>query len=141
MDISLLIMAAPHVDSPYLKGDIVSASLMHGEECTNPRFVLVNITGVPDKAPPSILLKRIKRMLEKENFVLEGNPPVPRRLRRRQWHLKPADLPVGARNTLLADRKITVTWTQAKPYLKRRFVVVEDDVSQDTETPITDDDV
>ncbi len=141
MDISLLIMAAPRADSPYKVGDVISADIMHGEECSNPRFVLVNITNIPDKAPRKVLLRRVKRMLEEPIEKIDFLTKETTSLRRRAWRIRPKDIPKKARTILLRDRKITVTWGQAKKYLTRKFVVVESDPNQDTSTTIQDADI
>lgn len=144
MDISLLIWADPDTHAQgYQLGDIISVSLMHNEECSNARFVLVNITGVPDKAPPDVLLARIKYMLEEpESIIINiSDAPTKSRRRRRAWNIKPANIPQVIRTQLLADRKITVTWIQAKPFLLKRFVVDDANPLLDNETSITDNDI
>jgi len=140
MDISLLILVEP--PPSYKVGDILDVSLMTNEECTANRCALINVTGIPNKAPPDVLLERIKTMLEAPITVIRRTEMQPARsftLRRRAWNLK--DAPQTAWDDIFENRKITVTWNQVKSFLKKRFVVDELVHSMDEFVTIKDDDL
>lgn len=137
MDISLLVLAVKTQNSSYHRGDIIDVSIMHNEECTHPRFVLVNITDLPDKAPPAVILKRMKTMLERPAMVQAFSEQT----RRRAWRVNYEGLPANVRKTLLEDRKITVPWTVAKSHIGKRIVTNVDQPETDTLIYIKDGDV
>ena len=64
MDISVLLMAENIEAHANFLGDVVSVSEFHGSDCSNPRFVLLHITGIVDNAPQAPQFKRLKEMLE-----------------------------------------------------------------------------
>ena len=71
---------------------------------------------------------------------LTGN--VPAIARSRAYRIPPSILPAAKRNKLLADREITVTWAQAKPFIRKKLVAVDTDASADDETTeLTDGDI
>jgi hypothetical protein len=71
-------------------------------EISAPRTGYVHVTGVPDDK-----YQRIKNVLERQD---EGF--------KRVWAGVASRIPVNARNRLVADRRITVTWTQFRNFLR-----------------------
>jgi hypothetical protein len=72
-----------------------------------PRTGYIHVTGVPDQR-----FARIKDVLLTPWTV--GTATVERRL----WRGVASRVPANARNRLLADRQITVTWTQFRNFLQ-----------------------
>jgi hypothetical protein len=54
--------------------------------------------------------------------------------RKRGWRIPASVLPANVRNQLLNNREITVTWLQAKPYVRNKIVADRFDSTQDDET-------
>ncbi len=123
----------------YRRGDIVKVYLT--SEIVEPptigtRMAFIHITGVPDVAPFEDIKNILTRSIHNEVYL---NRPV---LRRRAWRLPNANLPQAIKNQLIATQEITVTWTQAKPYIRKKAIVNALDVLQDNEaTEITDTDI
>ncbi len=135
MDISLTIMVAPPEGSMYRVGDIIDCSLMTSSPCRHPRFALIHITGIPDRAPSAPLLKRIRRMfgasIEDNQQLL--NPIV---LRRRKWFFDPVNTPNAVKQAIRDNKEFTATWAQLKEYIRRKLITKNDDESLDTSLPI-----
>lgn len=140
MDICLLIMAKPSTGSTYRKGDIVEVSMQGSSPCRHPKFVMIKINGVPDKAPADILLKRIKLALCSE-IKDASNLADMRVIRRRRWLIDYSLIPKSIKDKLRDNKEVTGTWEQLKSVLVRRIVNVEEDDTQDTLIAITDDDL
>jgi hypothetical protein len=140
MDIILTIMANPNTGSTYKGGDIIGASPNHTSKCRHQTLAMVRVLGVPEVIPPVPLLKRIKQTLENS---IQNNQGMSNKktLRRRRWFLDLANAPQAVKIALRDDREYTATWTQVKPYIKRRIVVDDNDESRDTFAVITDDDL
>ena len=96
-----------------LQGD---SSYKLNSPCTHPRFAFVHITGVPD-----ISINTIRKKL---SIAIEDNtdPEKPTLVRRRLWHIPTSIVPVGIRQTLLTDHEVTLTWSQVKPYIRKKLV-------------------
>jgi len=137
MDISLLVFAVELPSSPYSVGDIVHVEIMHNEECSHSRFVLINIIDIPDKAPAKALLTRLKLMLEAPIKTDSFDDD----LRRRAWRINFKGMPKLALQKLIADRKITIGWQQAKEYLGRRLITEPNQPLTDGSIYIKDEDV
>ncbi len=119
LDISLYVMAFPSThDLPpekeygrYKRGDIVDVyrrsqvitTTKEGQRC-----VYVHITGVPAPA-----IRNAKKLMQGYYDVNDETL-----LGRRLFNIDPQTIPLALRQELAANREITVTWTQAKPYLK-----------------------
>lgn len=140
MDICLLIMAKPSEGSTYRKGDIVDVSVQGSSPCRHPKFVMIKINGVPDKAPPEILLKRLKLGLC-SGIKDVANLSEMRVIRRRKWLINYPLIPKSIKDKLRDNKEVTGTWQQLKSILVRRVVNVEEDDTQDTLIVITDDDL
>ena len=54
--------------------------------------------------------------------------------RRREWRIPPGIVPTGLRNQLINDREIAITWTQAKPYIRKKIISNRLDPSTDDES-------
>jgi hypothetical protein len=99
-------------DYPMLGVVAVYPYMNDAEEITAPRTGYVHVTGVPDNK-----YQRIKDVLERQyevNIGAEG----PVFFKKRVWAGVASRIPVNARNRLLADRKITVTWTQFRNFIQ-----------------------
>lgn len=137
-------------------GDVIDAidtasfaTLVGGEYRVNGgigsvRLGFIHITGVPTTV--SKVRQLIKGGLHKKQTVTDDVTGLQRNvdvatLRKHKWRINPADVPLAARNKLIAQREITITWTQAKNFLKRKTVVSELDATQDSTTLIVDSDV
>lgn len=121
MDITLQIMAYPPTHDlsynlakearRYKRGDIVAVYLR--SEVVEPphigsRMVFIHIIGVPVTA-----IQKAKKLMDAHFDSIN----IRILLKRRRFNIDPQSLPVSVRNQLIANREITVTWTQAKPYL------------------------
>jgi hypothetical protein len=99
----------------YKLGDIVEVlddSKHDGNIVANPiapPFYLVRITGVTKE-------QALKYM---ESYV-EVAGKVTTVIRRRLYNVEVANIPTAIKNVLLADRYISVTWTQVKNYIRNR---------------------
>jgi hypothetical protein len=67
-----------------------------------PRTGYVGVTGVPDDK-----FERIKEVLTRDDVGFK-----------RVWAGVASRIPVNARNRLVADRRITVTWTQFRNFIQ-----------------------
>ncbi len=122
VDVTLIVIGkAPtfvsaHAEGQYQKGDIFdalrTAKLGAAAPAFNRKFIWIHITGVP------VTAIRKAKFLAKPSF----DPAFPEddevMLSRRRWRVLLDDLPAGVKATLLAERQITVTWEQAKPFIK-----------------------
>ena len=102
-----------------------------------PRTGYIHVIDVPD----TISFKRVRRVVTNAYRVWALPEVNPRRIkkRRRLFRLRPSLVPAAARNRLLADREITVTFTQFKNFVRKLTVVDVDDPTTDTETVALDD--
>ena len=108
-------------------GDIINVWETTGEDVTfGGKFLYVHITGVPDIS--NAKKKRLRDMLVEQDWVggtdteLEmDHLPGPTLRNSRRWHIPRGALPVSARRKLREDGEITVTWTKAKPYIRRKL--------------------
>jgi len=137
MDISLLVMENLHPDANYRRGDVVDVSKYHTEECSHPRFVLVCVMNIPENFPKPVAMRRLKQMLEAQ--IKTGAKH--RSIRRRAYRFNFSLMPTPKRQLLLEDRRMEMEWSEAKSYLARRFIINNDDDSQDGHTFLTDEDV
>lgn len=98
-------IVAVHEDDKH-DGDLVANPVM-------PPWYLIKIPGVT--------VAQVQHAMESERsaVVLDemGNPAV---IRRRKFRLNINDIPAGARNTLLTDRYLEVTLTQARNYIRNK---------------------
>jgi hypothetical protein len=88
-----------------------------------PNFVVLKLPGVPVKKAR----KFIDQDMIDDGLEEDGITPKKVTYRRRLWQIQWNDLPVGARNKLLADGEITIgplaqgadyTWAQFRNFLK-----------------------
>jgi len=140
MDISLTIMINPPANSRYRAGDIIECSPLSSSPCRHPRFALIHITGVPDKAPRKALLRRVKRMF---TGVIENRAQLnnPRLIRKRKWFINPKTIPNAVKIQLRDNKEYTTTWDNIKPFLLRKVVVDDNDETKDTTQAVKDGDV
>jgi len=98
----------------------------------NDVFCYIHIKDVPD----TLNRQRIKAKLLEPVTILDEL------VRRKMWHIPPSILPVAFRQRLLADREATVTFIQAKNYIRRKTTPVLLDPDQDDiTTTLTDGDL
>lgn len=122
-DVTLLAMEAdnPGVaddESRWRRGEVVDVFPL--EQCPgpagHPRHLHIHITGVP------FTLEQVKRALTKRH---SGDPALELLdqgiIARRRFCINAADIPINARNQLVTNREITVTWNQVKSYIRRRL--------------------
>ncbi len=74
-------------------------------------------------------------------YTLEGTATavklsgsVPAIARKRAWRIPPNILPGVKKNKLIANREITVTWAQVKPFIRKKRVTIDTDRTADDET-------
>lgn len=142
-DITLMIMAtvanhplatAKDEAFRYKPGDIVqlyvtediadwdgSKYLMHNTP-THPRFAYIHVTGIPDN-----ISRNVNRLME--NFQV-----IAQKYRRRRFRVLPSALPVVVRNRLRNEKQLTVDWSTAKSYIRKKLVINVNDSSTDDET-------
>jgi hypothetical protein len=65
-------------------------------------------------------------------YTATGERQMP--ARKAKWRIPASILPVNIRNTLLTNREITVTWEQAKPFIRKKVVANRLNATQDDET-------
>jgi hypothetical protein len=109
---------------------------------SNPDVVYVHITDVPNAQAA----KAGRLMEDERELTARGQPGggdegdyISRRLHK--YRVEKQDIPAAARQALIDDGEITVTWTQAKPYIKKKVVIDEMDSTTDTEVILTDGDL
>lgn len=95
----------------YKRGDIVAVYLR--SKIVEPphigsRMVFIHITNVP-----VIAIQKAEKLMMSYNDSVNTETI----LKRRRFNINPQSLPLAVRNALITNREITVTWTQAKPYL------------------------
>ena len=122
-----LIMGVNHTHSDpekqargcYGIGDIVEVlddSKHNGDLVANPiaaPFYLVRITGVTKAQGEKYMAPYIEPGTE-----LTENPVT---LRRRQFNVEVSSIPSGIRNQLLANRYVSVSWSQVRNYIRNRM--------------------
>jgi len=102
-----------------------------------PWHAVIFITGIPDGPNAKAKALRIRQLLMAGNR--DGSGVL---IRRRVWRIPPAILPSALRTKLQTTQTATVTWDQAKPYIRKKIVNVLTDATQDDETSqLTDADV
>lgn len=95
-------------------GTLISNDYMPNDVIGSHRLGFVFIKDVPI----SVLNKARQALIKSHKSVTpEDNVQL---LLRRIWGIDVQSVPVAARNKLLADRYITVTWLQAKSYIKNK---------------------
>jgi len=119
------------------RGDICAVYLTSEVGVTNPDNPMgfIHITDEPDKA-----YEKIKERLTSpiRNEVILDRPI----LRKRKWRILASAIPISARNRLLTDREITVTWNQVKPYIRKKIIISQSNPALDDEIIIlTDEDI
>ena len=142
MDITLQVMIEPPThDLSYdaaknaarnRRGDVIGVYLTSDvTEPPNPngRLGFIHITGVPDVLSFDRIRERLTSAFHDPLLVTEKVM-----WRKRKWRIRASVIPAGARNTLLTTKELTVTWLQAKPYLRRKEVFNRLDVTADDET-------
>lgn len=87
-------------------GDLVANPIM-------PPWYLVRITGVTKEQA----LKYMQPYIDPATVGTE-NPVT---LRRRQYNVEVANIPLAVRQTLLQDRYIEFTWAQVRNYVRNRL--------------------
>jgi hypothetical protein len=98
---------------------------------SSPRSMFIHITAVP----PALVPKFQQRITQSIRAARD-------RLRLRQFRLRLSLMSVPARDQLLADKEITMTWTQFKSVTIRKIIINVLDASLDDEsTSIIDGDV
>ena len=129
---------AQNTAARYRRGDIVGVYKRSEvvESPSNPRLGFVHITGVPITSQQ---FERVKRRLTTGMYSpevgLAGRGLAGRTtLRRRKWRLLASAVPLAARNTLMAQGEITVSWAVAKSYFRRKVITNNLDPSLDDET-------
>jgi len=118
-------------------GDVISVSELHSGVCSNPRFVLIHITGVVDNAPHKQQLKRLKLMLE-DNIKDES---FKNEIRRSAWALTTANASPEVMQSLMDNREATIEWERAKLFLGKKYIVDVSNPLLDELIFITDGDV
>lgn len=133
MDITLQVLAVSKshtvsdVNTLWNKGQIVDAfqssdlATLSGDDYLFNDVISGNFVFVHVKDVPIVNFEKFKARLQSEN-PLGG---------RRRYRVKVASIPIAARNKLLADKEITITWTAAKNYI----------ANDETAVDITDGDV
>lgn len=140
----------------YKVGDIIQARLSNtiatkvgsdyilggGGALLSPNMVYVHVTDVPnDKAA------KAQRLQDPEIALTAAGQPggedpgdyTVRRLHR--YRLSKSSIPLAARQKLLADGEITVTWAQAKGHIRKKKVIDDMDSKMDTESVLVDGDL
>ena len=109
----------------------------------SPRFGFVHVTDVP--VPIALKAKKLKRMLTREVVVpADGEDPehiVDMPVRNNKFRVDVANIPNQLKQRMQADKEVTVTWLQARNYIKKKAFVNADDDSQDTEDDFVDGDL
>lgn len=107
----------------YKRGDIVEVmpdGHKRGSKVTLPKFLYLKVPGLD--------AKRARKYLEEhKEQILGGNAPIARIARRRKYRLRVDDLPGPIRGELLTTGEVTLTWAQARDFLR-------DKISQRDET-------
>ena len=114
-------------------GDIVSVYFTENVGPMNPSLPLgfIHITGAPDVPLQRLINKVCGPLLEADEIT-----------RKHAWRVPPSVLPLALRNKLVADREITVTWTQAKTRIRKKIAATRlNPVSDDETTELTDGDL
>jgi len=124
---------AQNTAARYRRGDIVGVYKRSEvvESPSNPRLGFVHITGVPITLRQ---FERVKRRLTTGKYAPEVGLAGRTTLRRRKWRLLASAVPLAARNTLMAQGEITVSWAVVKPYFRRKVITNNLDPSLDDET-------
>jgi len=124
----------------YRRGDVVEVFLR--SEVTEPPspnspFVFIHVTNVPENKT----FEQVKAIIMQP--VLEPLVIIsPAIYRRRKFRVLFSELPQFVQDILTADKELTVSWAQAKNYVRKKNVTVFLDQSTDDETQfITDADL
>lgn len=96
------------------------------------RFGFVHVKHVPN----SLSKARIKKKLTEAVEILGQD------VRRKKWHVPPSILPTVIKQKILADKEITVEWSVAKSYIRKKTTpVILDPNQDDISTSLTDGDI
>lgn len=126
MNITLQILASEKNYEPtkpsekHRLGDIVNiyqTSQLTEPPSPNSPLVFVHITGVPNT-----LIEKIKKLKEAKMGEESPTTGIKEFIFRHDWRVDRSMLSASIRQKLLNDRQITVTWEQAKPFIKRKSV-------------------
>lgn len=103
--------------------DMVDGKWKMRRVITAPRSVFVHITNVPQ----ILAQKAVRRLIERHQ-------PAGETFRRRHYRIPPSVVPQAIKDTLQADKEVTVSWTQAKQVIRRKSVTTLLDPSMDDES-------
>jgi len=98
----------------------------------NSKFWFIHVAGIPDTVPFEKV--RSKLLAEVPNPLIAGDF-----IRRRRWRVH--GIPSAALTTLQTNKEITVPFTTAKNYIKRKVANNATDPTQDTLEVLTDQDL
>lgn len=115
----------------YRRGDILHVDSYNGKANGHPRFINAHITGVPEVATPEIMFRRITNLLTQPVAYFDVDEIV--QLRKRKWRISIARLSASVISKISQDRRITVTWKQAKNFICTKTVTVATDWTVDTD--------
>jgi len=132
-DITILLMEAdaPVADSPgrWRRGEVVDVFTLF--QCPgpagHPRHLHIHVTDIP------YAFERIQQRLT----AMHDDDGDSYRARRR-FVVRGDLIPAGARQRLLEDREITVTWEQVKTYAKKRRALMLDAIDDVTDADLDD---
>ena len=104
----------------YRRGDIVGVMLTGntGLPSFNRPFAFIHITGVPNR-PIAQIRARLTTPAFDPLVLVNDNPA---QLRRRRWRIPRSILPQGIIDQLIANRQVTVTWAQVKPFVRKKLI-------------------
>jgi hypothetical protein len=109
------------VAGSWRRGDVVNVSALRGGPAVNPTFVHLHVTGTPS-------LERVKSAMEGQHFdgvPLSADPAIHDQrgefFARRGCALDFSLMPIAARNALVQDRELTITFLQLKAMCRRRL--------------------
>lgn len=127
----------------YKPGDIISCDPFVDDVSTHPRFILFNITDMPDNSIYEYQLRHMKRIFE-SGYSL-GVEPV--QVRRRAWRINFGLMPANMQQNLRETRGITLPWRRedgtrlAAGYISMRDVIDENDFTRDGDLFLQDGDL
>jgi len=105
----------------------------------HPRILLIHVTGIPSKyATVQISRRKFKRMMEEPH---RDPLDVHEHLRNRQFRLRIGQMPVAARQELMNNKEIAMTWPQFRSLLGKRIIGDRNNPESDTYTTPVDDDL
>lgn len=120
----------------YFAGDMVHVEPAHNNGCSKAGFAILNVTNLPNDRSGQAAF--VKSLLEGHGVSnIDGISKV----RLRMFFVDFQNFPPPRLNDIQNNRSTSMTWGQAKRFLRTKIIIDDQDSSQDSSAEIQDEDV